>query len=100
MKYEVDLRQVTHRTVEVFAESANAAALLAVSHNTGFQPECVRERLSEDEDGEEWVVDGKCEACGVYLLDGEYFVDGDGCDFCNKCWAELLAETEVPSGGQ
>ena len=95
MKYKVDLRQVKFTSIEVIAESAANAALLAESRCIGFQANIVM-----DEGGEEWTVDGKCEGCSVHLLDGEYFVDGNGCNFCNKCWAELLAETEFSSGGQ
>ena len=91
MKYIVDPRQVKFTSIEVFAESAESAAREAESRCLGFKAECVM-----DEHDEAWTVDGKCEGCGVHLLDGEYFVDGDGCEFCNKCWSELIEE----SGGQ
>ena len=89
MRYEVELKRVKTKTVEVFAGSPQEAVKLAAKD--GFKAEYVTERISEDNDGESYEVTGCCEACSNPLLDDDHKSDADGVQFCEQCFDELVA---------
>lgn len=82
MHYEVELVQTVARTVEVQADSPEAAVLQAREDNPGFRPKTVVELR---EGGKDETVLGFCESCGTPLFvfpDSRPFVD---VDLCNEC---------------
>jgi hypothetical protein len=91
MRYEVELKRVEVKSVEVFASSPEEAARLAIESQCGFKAEYVTERISEDEDGDCHEVVGHCEACSKSLLDDNYRSDCEGVEFCVKCFDEWVA---------
>ena len=90
MKYAVELSRHETRTTEVFAETPQDAAKLAMKD--GFRAESVTELVGDDECGESFEVVGGCEGCGVPLVDTEYRSDAEGVTFCVKCFGELVAD--------
>jgi hypothetical protein len=92
MRYEVELKRVEVKSVEVFASSPEEAVRIATENQSGFKAEYVTERISEDEDGDCHAVVGHCEACSKALLDNGYRSDCEGVAFCFKCFAAFVAD--------
>lgn len=89
MKYEIELHKNELRTVEVFAESPDAALKLAEDSNPGFKAECATEILGENETGKCFEVVDHCESCGRAIFDGEkYGSNQDGVSICEDCLSD------------